>query len=81
MSRGKSLLYPANKDWYNVYIVLEDLDGDEDVDAFIANNGEPNEVWLNNGDGTFVDSGQALGFADSGVGPRRALKNPVSAIL
>ncbi len=44
-----------------------DLDGDGDIDLFVANYGEPNEVWINQGGdqlgtpGDFQDSGQALG--------------------
>jgi hypothetical protein len=51
---------------------LGDLDGDGDLDAFIANSAhldeamemadfDPNEVWLNDGQGVFSDSGQRLG--------------------
>ena len=50
---------------------LGDLDGDGDLDAFIANGpdpaGEPNRIWINQGGaqggspGVFLDSGQALG--------------------
>ncbi|MCP4990578.1 MAG: hypothetical protein GY928_32430 [Colwellia sp.] len=52
-------------------VLLSDLDGDGDLDAFVANNsatgstGTPNKVWLNNGTGVFSDSGQALGNAPS----------------
>lgn len=47
-------------------VALGDLDGDGDLDAFVVNcgdmcRGEPNEVWLNNGAGNFIDSGQRLG--------------------
>lgn len=53
-------------------VALADLDGDGDLDAFVANsarldeNGDPvdydvNEVWFNDGHGTFIDSGQQLG--------------------
>ncbi len=41
-------------------VALGDLDGDGDLDAFVANSGA-DEVWLNNGLGMFTDSGQRLG--------------------
>jgi len=46
--------------------VLGDLDGDGDLDAFIANSNHngakpPDKVWLNDGKGVFTDSGQSLG--------------------
>ncbi len=45
-------------------VALGDLDGDGDLDAFLANDGA-NKVWLNDGDAGFVDSGQSLGAAES----------------
>jgi len=43
-------------------VALADLDADGDLDAWAANmNGEPNEVWLNDSEGVFSDSGQLLG--------------------
>ena len=52
-------------------VALGDLDGDGDLDAFVASNSlftgngpsEPagNEVWLNDGTAVFQDSGQVLG--------------------
>ena len=55
-------------------VELGDLDGDGDLDAFVANYGKANRVWLNQGGsqggtaGTFVENGQALGtFASYGV--------------
>jgi hypothetical protein len=49
-------------------VSLGDVDGDGDLDAFVANaasvatgEGQPNKVWLNDGQGLFTDSGQNLG--------------------
>ena len=51
--------YPANS------VSLGDLDGDGDLDAFLAvvklGATGPNQVWFNNGAGTFTDSGQRMG--------------------
>ena len=45
-------------------VALGDLDGDKDLDAFVANDGE-NTIWLNDGEGNFSDSGQKLGANNS----------------
>ena len=46
-------------------VALGDLDGDGDLDAYIANYGSGNTVWTNDGNGIFADSGQSLGAANS----------------
>ncbi len=50
-------------DNWSLAVQLGDLDGDGDLDAFVANTiGRPaNTVWLNDGSGRFFDSGQQLG--------------------
>lgn len=47
-------------------VALGDLDGDGDADAYLANGANdpvPNQVWLNDGQAFFSDSGQRLGDA------------------
>ena len=46
-------------------VALGDVDGDGDLDAFVANSNQANRVWLNDGSGTFTDSGQSLGDSSS----------------
>lgn len=64
------LLAPVGRamGWYprSFAVVLGDLDGDGDLDAYVANGhtddrGEEDTVWLNDGTGRFADSGQRLG--------------------
>ena len=46
-------------------VVMGDLDGDGDLDAFVTNYyNQPNKVWLNNGNGTFTQ-GQSVGNSTS----------------
>ena len=47
-------------------VSVGDVDGDGDLDAFVANDsGEGNRLWENDGLGSFSDSGQSLGTVDS----------------
>ncbi len=55
-------------------VYLGDVDGDGDLDAFVANQMEANRVWVNQGGlqggtpGQFIDSGQTLGTFDTSLG-------------
>ncbi|MDG1456248.1 MAG: VCBS repeat-containing protein, partial [Planctomycetota bacterium] len=46
-------------------VALGDLDGDGDLDAWVANYSQANRVWINDGLGNFADSSQALGNSES----------------
>ncbi len=47
-------------------VLLGDLDGDSDLDAFLVKAFQPDEVWFNDGAATFTDSTARLGtFVDS----------------
>jgi FG-GAP-like repeat len=39
-------------------VVLNDFDGDLDLDAFVANHAAFEQLWLNDGSGVFTDAGQ-----------------------
>ena len=62
-SLGSSLSYD---------VALGDVDGDGDLDAFVNNYAQGNKVWLNDGSGSFTDSGQSLGNSE-GAGPRHGI--------
>ena len=42
-------------------VALGDLDDDGDLDAFVTNFGESNNLWINNGSGIFTYSGRDFG--------------------
>ncbi len=47
-------------------VVWTDVDNDGDVDLFVANDAEPNYLFLNRGNGTFEEKGLVAGLALSG---------------
>jgi len=46
-------------------VAIGDLDGDGNLDAFVANIVQGNRVWINDGSDNYTDSGQSLGDHDS----------------
>lgn len=46
-------------------VVCADFDGDGKVDIFVANDGKPNRLWINQGNGAFKDEALSRGLAYS----------------
>ncbi len=44
-------------------VVAADFDGDGLLDLYVANDTDPNHLWINGGDGRFVEDGVLLGVA------------------
>jgi hypothetical protein len=44
-------------------VVCADFDGDGSPDIFVANDGKPNRLWINQGDGSFKDQALSRGVA------------------
>jgi len=53
-------------------VLATDIDDDGWIDLFVANDGMPNFVWRNRGDGTFSDAAVRLGLAFGSDGGARA---------
>jgi hypothetical protein len=53
-------------------VVCADFDGDGWVDVFVANDGEPNRLWINQKNGTFKEDAVLRGVAYNGVGQAQA---------
>jgi len=49
-----------------------DFDGDGRIDIYVGNDGEPNQLWINQGDGTFRDAAFVSGAAVNGAGAAEA---------
>ncbi len=49
-------------------VVCADLDGDGWPDIFVSNDGQPNRLWINRHDGTFVDEAISRGVGYTATG-------------
>jgi hypothetical protein len=65
VSQAAGIANPAGK---GLGIALCDIDGDADLDIYVANDQVRNFLYRNNGDGTFVDAayGAGVGFGPDG---------------
>jgi enediyne biosynthesis protein E4 len=62
-------------------VLATDVDDDGWIDLFVANDGMPNFVWRNQGDGTFADAAARLGVAFGSDGDARASMGVTAADL
>ncbi len=53
-------------------VVCADFDGDGWPDIFIANDGKPNHLWINQKNGTFAEQAVVRGLAYNGMGQAQA---------
>lgn len=60
------------KNYFGLTAVWEDFDNDGKIDLFVANDGEPNYLYRNKGDGTFTDESEMAGVAFSADGVEQA---------
>ncbi len=60
-------------------VVCEDLDDDGWVDIYVANDGDPNQLWINQKDGTFVDDALIMGSSVNSSGLYEAGMGVVAA--
>ena len=69
VTRKAGLHDPASK---ALGVSLLDFDGDGWLDLFVANDTQPNKLYRNRGDGTFLDVGMTAGVAFGEAGVARA---------
>ena len=60
-------------------VVCEDFDDDGRVDVYVANDGDPNQLWMNQGDRTFIDDALIMGSSVNAAGLYEAGMGVVAA--
>jgi enediyne biosynthesis protein E4 len=58
--------------YHGLGVVAADLDQDGDIDLYVANDADPNQLWENRGQGGFVERGAVSGVAANRHGERDA---------
>ena len=53
-------------------VAIADVSGDDLPDIFVANDGMPDRLWINQGDGLFIERGMQLGCAVDDSGKEKA---------
>ncbi|MEM7582685.1 MAG: CRTAC1 family protein [Acidobacteriota bacterium] len=60
-------------------VVCEDVDDDGWMDIYVANDGDPNQLWINQRDGTFIDDALIMGSSVNAAGLYEAGMGVVAA--
>ena len=60
-------------------VVCADFDDDGWLDLYVANDGDPNVMWVNQGDGTFIDDALIMGTSVNAAGLHEAGMGVVAA--
>lgn len=60
-------------------VVCEDVDDDGWTDIYVANDGDPNQLWMNQQDGTFIDDALIMGSSVNAAGLYEAGMGVVAA--
>jgi hypothetical protein len=58
----------VNNHYFSLGVVWADLDNDRDLDLYVANDSTPNQLFVNQGDGTFKEMGFLSGLATDADG-------------
>ncbi len=56
---------PASRKPTAACVSTGDYDGDGWLDLYVANDGAPNQLWINQKNGTFTDMGLVSGAAET----------------
>ena len=72
---------PTHSAGFGLGVTILDVEGDGDLDVFVANDSTPNHLWLGDGEGRFVEGGFAAGLAHDANGREQACMGIASGDL